>query len=651
MKLSASSSLSTKIIAPIALISMISIILLIVFFNINANKLTGRFLENRAFELAELLTIKIETNTSKSNLNRVVSAIGSYKDVNNIILINKNTEEIIASNRNSLINKHYSNIRQESTLTALRNQINNNVINHNIFSDNKNEEITLIYPFRAVSPDKKRIIPTILVISISGENLTDSLNLFLRPSLYIQTIILLILPLISIYLIRNVILNPTKKLIKAIKNSSENKQLTVDTINSNDEIGYLVESYNDLSNKTKDYQKNLLIEKEKSEASAKAKSEFLAIMTHELRTPLNAVIGMSDLLRNLNIDGKEGGYIKTINQSGKQLLSVINDILDFSKIESGKLELNPVNFNILKLIENVMTIMKFQAQEKDINITHSESFSDESVNLFGDDIRINQILINLIGNAIKFTEDGYISVITRETMTEENIVSFEIKIIDSGIGMSEKQLTGIFNRFTQADSSTTRKFGGTGLGLSISKLLCEKMNGELLVNSKENIGTCFTLKLKLPKGLISDINSDQENKVWKDSYFISNEIRPNILVVDDTPMNLVLAESILVDQNFNVMTAVNGLEALKKMTEQDIHIVLMDCLMPEMDGFEATKKLRDHEKIEKRTHLPVIALTASALNETKDKCMQAGMDDFLTKPLDSQTLIKKIQFWLMKSYP
>jgi signal transduction histidine kinase len=644
-------SLVTKLLAPLIVISLLAVACMYVVFSITSHQLSHDFLEKRAYELAELLVLKVEADSSRSNVTRVISAVGSYDDVDTIFLSNRLSGRIISSNRNRYNNKNITSIDNLEFTAALNNLIKNKSNKPLFIALNSQGQLTLIYPFRSISNDQRSIIPLILSITINNENINKSLNSFLFPTLTIQAIVLSVIALLFFLFTRNLILNPINTLIVAIGNSTDNNRALIESDISNDEMGVLINNYNKMSIDTQEFQDKLIKEKEKSEMAVKAKSEFLATMTHELRTPLNGVIGMSELLKDAKLNDKHQGYIQSINQSGKQLLAVINDVLDFSKIESGKLELNPVNFNLRELIENVDNMLQFQVKDKDLSVSFTCLLDKHQEYVFGDDTRLNQIIINFVNNALKFTHKGSIS-ITLQSLVSANKdnLHFEIKVVDTGIGMSADQVSHLFKQFTQADASTTRKYGGTGLGLAICKKLSEKMGGSISVESKKGKGSQFIVELTMPLAKQSYHSEEdaKENFDWENSSYVKDSIPPNVLVVDDTPINLVIACAILEDEGFEHHCAANGLEAVEAVKKVDYDLILMDCLMPKMDGFDASREIIKWQSQNNKTPTPIIALTASALNETMEKCTQAGMNDFVSKPFDSAKLVVKIKSWLVK---
>ena len=384
--------------------------------------------------------------------------------------------------------------------------------------------------------------------------------------------------------------------------------------------------------------KNEIIEaeKEKAQASEKAKHQFLANMSHEIRTPMNAIKGMTDILirRNPNDDQKE--YLDGIKQSSDSLLFIINDILDISKIEAGKVELEQEPFSVNELVKNVHTIMQFKAEEKGLELL--KDIPSGNLNVNGDATRLRQILINLIGNAIKFTENGLVTTSVKSEQVGEKL-NLHFCVSDTGIGIEQSNIDKIFESFEQAYSDTSRKFGGTGLGLSISKKLVELHNGKIWAESEKGKGSQFHFIIPY-----ASAESGAEVKPTEDfSNNIADTIKGiRILLVEDNAFNVVVAQEELEDaiEGVQVEVAENGLIAVEKLKSSAFDVILMDIQMPVMNGFEATKVIRalDSEKAQ----IPIIAMTANVLKEEVDLCYQAGMNDFIGKPFDTNELLNKI---------
>jgi signal transduction histidine kinase/ActR/RegA family two-component response regulator len=385
-------------------------------------------------------------------------------------------------------------------------------------------------------------------------------------------------------------------------------------------------------------QKNEIIEaeKEKAQASEKAKHQFLANMSHEIRTPMNAIKGMTDILirRNPNEDQKE--YLDGIKQSSDSLLVIINDILDISKIEAGKVELEQETFSVHELVNDVHTIMQFKAEEKGLRLL--KDIPSEELYVQGDSTRLRQIFINLIGNAIKFTEKGLVTTSLKAEKAGEKL-NLHFTVSDTGIGIEESNIDKIFESFEQAYSDTTRKFGGTGLGLSISKKLVELHGGKIWVESKKGKGSQFHFIIPYAKAATKAeiVQTEEAQSNLSDAL---KGIR--ILLVEDNAFNIVVAQEELEDaiEGVYLEVAENGLIAVEKMKSSAFDIILMDIQMPVMNGFEATKAIRSFEN--EKCDIPIIAMTANVLKEEVDLCYQAGMNDFIGKPFDTNELMHKI---------
>ena len=383
----------------------------------------------------------------------------------------------------------------------------------------------------------------------------------------------------------------------------------------------------------KEKEKALELATQKAQNANRSKSQFLANMSHEIRTPMNGILGMVQLIMQTNLTPKQKHYLENINSSSENLLNIINDILDFSKIEAGKLEISYINFNFKSLLKNVFNIIHLKADEKglDFKITYNNSIT----NLFGDSLRITQILINLINNAIKFTTKGFVKV---NIVNINNIYRFEIE--DSGIGISKDELAKLFQSFSQADGSITRKYGGTGLGLSISKQLVELMGGKIWVESEVGVGSKFIFEIELEKGDQKDIKNLNLSLI--DTNQINTLNNSNILLVEDNLINQEIIIGLLANSGINIDIANNGQESIEKFKQNKYNLILMDLQMPIMGGIEATEIIRAIDK-----DIPIIALTANAMKEDIEQTKKAGMQEHLNKPIDVdnlyETLLKYIE--------
>ncbi|MBC7901900.1 MAG: response regulator [Gemmatimonadaceae bacterium] len=373
-----------------------------------------------------------------------------------------------------------------------------------------------------------------------------------------------------------------------------------------------------------------------AEDSAKSKADFVANMSHELRTPLGAILGFTERLKKTNVDAEQNEYLEIIGSAGKNLLSIINDILDISKLNAGKFIIENIPFSISSLMQSVETMFAARASEKGLLLKSSVDASLDQ-HILGDPMRLTQILVNLIGNAIKFTEKGSITVQCKLQSEQVDSVNVLFTIRDTGIGIASNKLESIFERFTQADSNVTRHYGGTGLGLSITKQLIELQGGEISVESRLGEGSAFAFEIRFLKSEASaakDIFS-------KDSRLPELVRGLKILLVEDNHMNQKLALAILHDLGVQPTLAENGAVAITSLSENEYDLILMDIQMPGMDGYEAVRIIRKEKEIK----TPIVAMTAHALPGERENCIRLGMNDYLSKPFSEKELIAKIQRW------
>lgn len=477
-----------------------------------------------------------------------------------------------------------------------------------------------------------------VLITLPYKSFLDLLFHFVKILIAIYLLVLLLAIIVSYKFSKN-ITNPIKNLLDQVleyKSGNYHKKIK---INTDDELGILSNAFDELGEELYQSKKELLeinknLEKrvayevkEKTKAAklaVKAKDEFLSNMSHEIRTPLNAIVGFIDLLRENETDTKKLKFLNIMESSSNSLLGIINDILDFSKIENNMLSIEYIDFNPNSEFKNIKKLFKAKLQEKNLRLF--SSYSEMPSSLKGDPLRIKQVISNLISNAVKFTAEGkniYIDMIY-----DKGYLNVNVK--DEGIGINKEYLKNIFNPFTQADNSTTRKYGGSGLGLAISYQLVKLMGGELKVKSEEGKGSEFYFSIPLKIGKMIKI---QENTTSKEQF------NAYVLLVEDNKANQLFMEILLKKYGLKYDIANDGSKAVEKYKQNRYDMILMDENMPNMNGIEATKEIIEYEKQNNLLHTPIIALTANALKGDKEKFLHAGMDEYLSKPLNKTALI------------
>jgi len=498
-----------------------------------------------------------------------------------------------------------------------------------------------------------------VIIEISKHHLNSQKNEILLFSLLAMLLVLTLSFMVALWAARRITV-PILGMGRAIRRIGEgdlslrvSPQFNVDELSElaigiNQMAQQLQHERNTLQSRIEEATHELREKKEEAEHANLEKARFLANMSHEIRSPMNSVLGMAQLALKTETNPRQRDYLEKINSSGEHLLGIIDDILDFSRIDAGKLNIETIDFELDRVTQNLVNLAGWKTSEKGIKLTLDIDPGIPRI-LRGDPLRLSQILINFVNNAIKFTGQGEIIIRARKIEESENDSLLHFEVQDTGIGMTQKEMAGLFQMFRQADSSTSRKYGGSGLGLAISKGLAELMGGEVGVESEAGKGSTFWLTLRLGKGSMPEWfppENDGHNGQWQAGRLRAMLAAINgahILLAEDNPFNQQVAVGFLQDAGATVCVARNGKEALDLLSKEHFDCVLMDIQMPEMDGLEATRIIRADPDM---AGTPVIAITANATSEDRERCLAAGMDDFIGKPFKPHVFYATLAKWL-----
>ena len=556
----------------------------------------------------------------KDAINQTLSSLKFIKELNYIEVLDTNNNPITKYSLNDLENENFlSNVRKINKLSI----------------SNFGKYLVIIQPITFQNQILGKII---MVFNKTYFNL--KFTKFIIYEFLIFFAILLLSFLILLFLQKK-LTTPIIQLTETIKNVMKNNDFTVRLKNnSKDEYGTLIIAFNHLLNHIEIQNKILIESQQKALQLAKVKELFLAHMSHEIRTPLNAIYGFIILLSETKLSEKQKLYLHYIKTSLENLQVIINDILDFSKIEAGKLKIKKQIFDLHSLLNELKQVFTPKAKEKKIDLL-LEIDKNLPQFIIGDKIRLNQILINLIGNAIKFTETGYVKLKVDVKNKQDKSITLFFKVIDTGIGIKKEKLNNIFEEFQQADHEIATKYGGTGLGLAITQKLLKLQNGKIFVESEYKKGSTFAFEITYDLPTSEEIKEFVKKKEKENikSTKIKNLKGIKILIVEDNKINQILLKKILTKYDAKITVASNGKEAISAVEKDYFDLIFMDINLPEMNGFEAAKYIKTKINNVLKQQIPIVALTAAVTEDEKNKAEKAGMAFFISKPFKENEII------------